>query len=269
MEKSIFTKTQGLIISLLINLAMAASRHSDEWRSRTIYQVVTDRFFPTDYTPVDNPCPNLRHYCGGTFKGLEKKLGYIKEMGFDAIWISPIFENTEVFDGTHGYHGYWMTNLYKLNNHFGNEQDFKDLVSAAHQLDIWVMVDVVANHAGPIGQNYSKFSAPLNRYEHYHEYCDILDQDLTQNQWRAERCWLSGLADFNHENPFVRKTLIDWVGNWTKFYDVDGLRIDTVRHVPHSFWKEFAEESNVFQIGEVFDSRKEFVASYQQELEGI
>ena len=64
-------------------------------------------------------------------------------MGFDAIWISPIVENR-----AGGYHGYWATNINKLNDNFGSEKDFVDLVNACHSRGILVMVDVVANHMG-------------------------------------------------------------------------------------------------------------------------
>ena len=78
-------------------------------------------------------------------------------MGFDAIWISPIVENT---DG--GYHGYWAKNLYQLNQNFGSEDDFKSLVEEAHKRDIWIMVDIVANHVGPVGTDYGQIY-PFNR----------------------------------------------------------------------------------------------------------
>lgn len=257
------------LLFLITPLAFSAPHHADEWRKRTIYQVLTDRFYPTTYTPgKKDPCPNLRHYCGGTFKGLASKLDYIKGMGFDAIWISPIVKNTEWAFETQGYHGYWMTDLYQVNEHFGTSQDLIDLIQEAHKKEIWVMVDVVGNHGGPIGQNFTKFGAPLNLPEHYHEYCNVLDIDHVENQWRVERCWLAGLADFNHENPFVYKTLVNWIGNMTKYFDIDGLRIDTVCHVPHHFWGDFNVSSNVFQIGEALDKRPKYVASYQKYLEG-
>jgi alpha-amylase len=66
-------------------------------------------------------------------------------MGFDAIWISPIFDN---FDG--GYHGYWMRDIYRINRWFGSEQEFIDLVSALHSRKMLIMLDVVANHMGNV-----------------------------------------------------------------------------------------------------------------------
>ena len=71
-------------------------------------------------------------------------------MGFNAIWISPVVENYE-----NGYHGYWATNWEEINHYFGTADDLKNLVDACHEKDIWVMVDVVANHVGPVGTDFS------------------------------------------------------------------------------------------------------------------
>ena len=125
----------GLIALLLLSSIYCKSK--EEWKTRSIYQILTDRFARTSDT---GNC-NLSQYCGGNYQGLINKLDYIKGMGFDAIWISPIIENMEG-----SYHGYHLTNLYNLNYHFGSEDDFKALVTACHNKDIWVMVDVVANH---------------------------------------------------------------------------------------------------------------------------
>jgi alpha-amylase len=78
------------------------------------------------------------------------KLDYIQGMGFDAIWISPIVENYP-----NSYHGYHATNWENINTNFGSKQDLIDFVTAAHSRGIWVMVDVVANHVGPVGTDYS------------------------------------------------------------------------------------------------------------------
>lgn len=62
-------------------------------------------------------------------------------MGFDAIWITPVVDN---YDG--GYHGYWARNMYGTNSNFGSSEDLKRFVNICHSRDIWVMVDIVANH---------------------------------------------------------------------------------------------------------------------------
>jgi alpha-amylase len=90
-------------------------------------------------------------------------------MGFDAIWISPVVDNY-----ANGYHGYWAQNWEEVNNHFGSEQDLIDLVKACQARGIAVMVDVVANHSAPIGDDFSKIY-PLNQSYHYHQDCQIND----------------------------------------------------------------------------------------------
>ena len=92
-------------------------------------------------------------------------------MGFDAIWISPIPEN---FKGA--YHGYAFKNLYNLNPFFGTEADFKEMIAEAHKRDIWVMVDIVMNHAGCLFEPDTYLSVyPFNKEEHYHKECYIND----------------------------------------------------------------------------------------------
>ena len=150
-------KLAGFLALLLLSTIYCKSK--EEWKPRSIYQVLTDRFARTS----DTGWCNYSQYCGGNYRGLISKLDYIKGMGFDAIWISPIIENTEG-----SYHGYHFTNLYNLNYHFGSEDDFKALVSECHNKDIWVMVDVVANHAGPVGTDFGRIN-PFNRAEHYHD----------------------------------------------------------------------------------------------------
>ena len=263
---TLFTPVQALLLASLAGLALTQKPKPNKgavfWRNRTIYQLLTDRFYNT------TPDIFLRHWQGGTFLGMIEKLDYIKEMGFDAIWISPIVKNTELAFNTNGYHGYWMIDLYELSPHFGTSDDFKKLVAEVHKRDMLMMVDIVANHGGPFWHNFSTFGYPLNESKYFHPYCNIFDIDHRDNQWRMEKCWLAGLPDFNHEDPFVYDTLVKWIGNMTSYFDIDGLRIDTVPHVPHHFWADFNKSSNVFQVGECLDPRAKYVATYQNYLQG-
>ena len=78
--------TITIILSLLC--ICLAHKSPEEWKTRTIYQLLTDRFARTDGS--SNYCGDLSKYCGGTYKGIIDNLDYITGMGFDAIWISPI-----------------------------------------------------------------------------------------------------------------------------------------------------------------------------------
>jgi alpha-amylase len=94
-------------------LATASAGNTAEWKKRTVYQVLTDRF--STGNDAQNGCGDLSRYCGGNYKGLVNHLDYIKGMGFDAIWISPVVDNMEP-----GYHGYWARDWTKTNDHFGS-----------------------------------------------------------------------------------------------------------------------------------------------------
>jgi alpha-amylase len=108
-----------------------------------------------------------------------------------------------------GYHGYWTSNFYELNEHFGSAKDLKNFIKKAHDKDIYVMVDVVANHVGyvPNGDDFSKV-VPFNKKEHYHKACEIEDWE---NTWQLENCRLCGLPDLDQDNKWVRGKLNQWI----------------------------------------------------------
>ena len=247
-------KLAGFLALLLLSTIYCKSK--EEWKPRSIYQILTDRFARTS----DTGWCNYSQYCGGNYRGLISKLDYIKGMGFDAIWISPIIENTEG-----SYHGYHFTNLYNLNYHFGSEDDFKALVSECHNKDIWVMVDVVANHAGPVGTDFGRIN-PFNRAEHYHDWCEINNWG---NQWEVENCRLCGLPDLKQENDWVTQKLLEWIHDLVQKYNIDGIRIDTIMEVPKWFWDKFRQSAGVFQIGEAFNGDPGYVADYQNHLDSV
>jgi len=220
-----------LLLALTILSPVAFTKTAEEWKSRSVYQIITDRFARTDASTAQ--CKDLGDYCGGTFKGIQNNLDYIQGMGFDAIWISPIVANTPK-----GYHGYWVSNLYEINEEFGTLEEFKELVKACHDRDIWVMVDIVANHIGYVDNSDYSSIVPFDDASYYNPYIDCATVD--QNDGPAfEKCWLSGLPDLDQNVPFVRDTLIEWISDFVQTHDIDALRIDTVPHVSREFWAEF------------------------------
>ncbi len=102
-----------VLVFIVFLLFSASCKTADEWKSRTIYQLLTDRF--AKGSGSSDSCGNLGYYCGGNYRGIINNLDYIQGMGFDAIWISPIIDN---YNG--GYHGYWGRNMFKLNDNFGS-----------------------------------------------------------------------------------------------------------------------------------------------------
>jgi alpha-amylase len=240
------------------------ARTASEWKTRTVYQLLTDRFARTDNSNA--PCPNLSNYCGGTFQGVAHKLSYIMDMGFDAIWISPIVTNTPG-----GYHGYWLQNLYTINSNFGTSNDLLAMVRQAQHKNVWVMVDVVANHVGPVEFDYRTI-VPFNKEYHYHR-CDPCPPGCSIQNWndqpQVETCRLLMLPDLNQTVPEVANYLLTWIKQTVQYYGFDGIRIDTVPEVSKSFWSQFASSAGVFQMGEVYASDPKYVAGYQGPLTAV
>jgi glycosidase len=85
---------------------------------------------------------------GGTLQGLKRKLGYLKRLGVTALWVSPIFRQV-AFEPT-SYHGYGIQNFLDVDPHFGTREDFCDFVDAAHEHDIYVILDIIAHHTGNV-----------------------------------------------------------------------------------------------------------------------
>src|SRR5579859_3104457 len=118
-------------VPLLLLVASAVAQGNSFWRTQSIYQIVTDRFYDGD-TGNDNAegtyspgSPYSVH--GGDFAGIEQKLDYIKSLGATAIWISPIVLNTEG-----QFHGYSAWNYYEAAPHWGSITDLQNVVQAAH-----------------------------------------------------------------------------------------------------------------------------------------
>ena len=127
----------------------------------SVYFVMTDRFANGDTSNDgggltggrlgggDDPT-DIGYYHGGDFKGLTNHLRYIKDLGFNSIWITPPVKNQYVQQGSAGYHGYWALDFTTIDPHLGTEKDFKDFVAASHKLGMKVIVDIVINHTADV-----------------------------------------------------------------------------------------------------------------------
>ena len=98
--------------------------------------VIIDRFAQPGPLSSSPQCLLPSHYCGGTFLGLLQHLPYIRSLGFNALLLSPVVENSP-----YGYHGYWPRSFTKINGRFGSEEDLRAVVDRAHSLGMLVMVD--------------------------------------------------------------------------------------------------------------------------------
>ena len=122
-----------------------------DWRDQVIYQIVVDRFENGDRNNDFGVQPSVpgRHH-GGDWQGVIDRLDYLEELGVTAIWISPVVKNTEEDAGFSSYHGYWAQDFLRPNAHFGDLVKLRELVDAAHDRGILVILDVVTNHVGQL-----------------------------------------------------------------------------------------------------------------------
>lgn len=260
----------GVALAALSSIGNAASL--EEWKSRSIYQVMIDRFARTDGS-TDAECVDYE-FCNGTWQGLINKLDYIQDMGFTAVQISPVVKNLEGETAVgEAYHGYWSTDLYAVNEHFGTADDLMKLSQELHDRDMFLMVDVVANNmaallngtppaSGP-DVDYSKFN-PFDKKEYFHSYCNVTEWDNATNY---QDCWLYpygvALADLDTEST----TVVDMFGTWIKElvanYSIDGLRIDAAKHINDAFLPQFVANSGIFAFGEVLTGVVSDMCRYQ------
>ncbi|KAL3459520.1 glycoside hydrolase superfamily [Aspergillus heterothallicus] len=247
---------------------------SAEWRGQSIYFMLTDRFARTDGSTTAACDLGARAYCGGTWQGIIDQLDYIQDMGFTAIWITPITEQIPetTSEGT-AFHGYWQKNIYGVDSHLGTSDDLKALSAALHDRGMYLMLDVVPNHMGYPGPgastDFSGFT-PFNSASYFHSYCAINDYD---DQWQVENCYLGSdvvsLTDVNTQSSEVRAIYYDWIEEIVANYSVDGLRIDTAKHVEKDFWPGFVDAAGVYGIGEVWHGDPAYTCPYQAYIPGL
>ncbi|KAF3390575.1 Alpha-amylase A type-3 [Penicillium rolfsii] len=243
-----------VLVVAAVGTVQAASR--DQWLGRSVYQVVTDRFARSDNSTTAACDAGKGDYCGGSFQGIIHKLDYIQELGFDAVWISPVQsqESARTADLS-AYHGYWPNDLYSINSHFGSSDDLKALSAALHARGMYLMLDIVIGDMAWAGNastvDYSKFN-PFNDKKYFHDY-KLLSEDPMNNTCVLD-CWLGdttiSLPDLRNEDQEVQQILGSWVSQLVSNYSVDGLRIDSVLNISPDFFPNFSKSAGVFTIGE-------------------
>jgi glycosidase len=263
------------ICALVLSLTPCASLAAD-FKRETIYQIITDRFFDGS-TSNNNPSQsaglydstktNWRAYWGGDLAGIQQKMSYLAGMGVTAIWISPPVDNlnTNIPDGngnpTASYHGYQGRDFKRVEEHFGNAgntwTDFDNLVTAAHQNGIKVIIDFAPNHttqdnAGEFGAFYDNgtllgnFTNDTNDYFHHNANISGGGWD---DRYQVEYYTLFDLSDLNQENSTV-DAYLKASAQLFQQHGVDGFRIDAVKHVTWGWEYSFA--NSIFTNGDSF-----------------
>lgn len=260
------------------------------WQDGVIYFVFIDRFNNGDKTN-DNPMldPEVSesaNYLGGDFQGVIDKIneGYFTKLGVDVLWLSPVIDNPEVAyrEDTppnkkySGYHGYWPKDFYKVEEHFGTSSKLKELVKVAHKNNMKVIFDAVFNHAVIENEIYKKNPQWFGTLELPDGRKNIrLFDEYPLTTWFDS---FNPTFDFE-SNPGAQNYIIENAIWWIKEFDIDGFRLDAVKHVPHSFWKalrtkvkeeiELPQNKKFLMVGETISSREKIMEYVSpEELDG-
>lgn len=204
-----------------------------------IYLIMPDRFADgnpdTDSTPdtqekADRSAFFGRH--GGDIKGIKDHLDYIAELGATAIWCTPLLLDDEP-EGS--YHGYACGDYYRIDPRFGSNDEYRDMVAAAHGKGLKVIMDIVTNHCGTAHRWMRDL--PFEDWIHvFPEYtgtnvCFSTNMDPNASQYDLnlqESGWfVPSMPDMNLDNPYVLQYFKQWAVWWIEFADLDGLRVDT------------------------------------------
>lgn len=208
--------------------------------SDVLYLIMPDRFANGDPTndqiamrtqyKVDRNDPNARH--GGDLKGISDRLGYLADLGVTAIWLNPVLEN-DMEGGS--YHGYATTDYYRVDPRFGSNEEYRELISDAHEKGMKVVMDMIFNHCGSDHPWLTEVPSPdwFNNLEEYVQtshmkemyfdpYASEYDKSKMVDGW-----FVPTMPDLNQRNRHVAKYLIQNSIWWIEYSGVDGIRQDT------------------------------------------
>jgi glycosidase len=246
----------------------AAGRFQGFDANDVLYLIMPDRFANGD-TTNDDPAASRglldrrhpRRYHGGDLAGVRARLPYLKDLGVTAIWLNPVFDNTnrldtlEVADGqpTTAYHGFHAIDYYGVEERFGDLAELRRLVDAAHAQGIKVILDMVANHTSAYhpwvrdSPTPTWYNGTVDRHlKNTFQGWTIADP-YAPSALRAET--LSGwfidiLPDLNQGDPELARYVIQNTLWWVGVTGMDGIRQDTWQYVPRAFWRDWMTAIN-------------------------
>ena len=268
-----------------------------DWRDVFIYFLLVDRFDNNQrgLRPYSASAPKGRDleqgkfFQGGNLTGILRRLNYIKDLGANAVWLSPVFKNRR--EKSDSYHGYGIQDFLEIDARFGTKEDLQKLVKEAHARGLYVILDIILNHTGDNwaypGDHpyyYSKQAAgafdfgfwrqvegaagfqaddavwpeELQRVDGYKRRGQIIDWNDPEQAVNGD--FLS-LKELDITRPDVLNTLIQAYKYWIAAADIDGFRVDTVKHMESSATaifcnavREYAKrigKQNFFIFGEI------------------
>lgn len=239
-----------------------------------MYLITPDRFANGDKTndvikgmkeeELDRNEPFARH--GGDLRGITSKLDYIKELGFNSLWICPVLTNDMAKES---YHGYAITDHFNIDPRFGSLEEYRELVDGMHSRDMKMVMDVVYNHFGT--EHHLFKDLPDSSFFNFHKGFDagyqqtnyraasLFDPHASQSDREqfTDGWFVRTMPDVNQRNPHMAAFLIQNSIWWVEEFGIDAFRIDTYSYPDQKFMGELAgrikqEYPDFFIFGETW-----------------
>jgi neopullulanase len=270
----------------------AAGRFQGFSPDDVIYLIMPDRFANGD---PSNDDPAISHglldrgkgrfYHGGDLQGIIDHLGYFKSLGVTALWLTPVYDNTNVLNSRQAiggqpvtdYHGYGTIDYYGVEEHLGTLDLLRKLVDEAHEVGIKVIQDQVANHVSPYHPWVADPPEPTwfhgTASHHVNETWQIWavpDPHVTAELRRGvlDGWFQDALPDMNQDDPEVARYEIQNAIWWVASAGFDGIRQDTLPYVARSFWGQWSaalkrQYPKLRAVGEAFDKDPAVTSFFQ------
>ena len=237
--------------------------------SDVLYLLMPDRFVNGDPSndivegmteQPDRSKPGGRH--GGDLKGIMNSLDYLKNLGVTAIWLNPFLENNQQRSS---YHGYSTTDFYRSDPRYGTNEEFRQMVSQAHEKGLKVVMDMIFNHIGS-GHWWMKDLPSADWIHQFSEFTRTNYKASTYMDPYAAKCDLTlmeqgwfdrSMPDLDQGNPLVETYLTQNSLWWIAYSGLDGIRMDTYPYPEPAMMARWAkrvtdEFPGFFIVGEVW-----------------
>ena len=227
-----------------------------EWmKTAVFYQIFVERFLmgneSKDKSYINlkwGELPTPKSFAGGDLEGITQKLDYLKGLGINAIYLTPIFQSASN-------HKYDISDYYKIDEHFGDKKVFKRLVESAHERGIKIVLDAVFNHCSEYiaqFQDVIKNGKKSPYFDWFVIHGDKIDREKVNYECFASCAYM---PKWNTSNREVQNYLMGIATYWIKEYNIDGWRLDVSDEISHEFWRDFrravkAVKSDCVLIGE-------------------
>lgn len=201
-----------------------------------IYEIFVERFERSkedkngDYITLSwGEKPTPKSFMGGTLTGIKERVSYLKKLGVNTIYLTPIFKSPSN-------HKYDTVDYYQVDEMFGGNIRFKELVEEIHKMGMRIILDAVFNHISDLSDLFKDVKEKGKESKYYNWF--IIYGDIEKGEYE-QFATCKYMPKLNTSNLEVQEYLIGIATHYVKEYGIDGWRLDVSDEVSHDFWKRF------------------------------